>query len=86
MNLLSPPLPIPPLSALVTPALAGRRGLPGEPAADSRRPEEAIITGNPIFAQLGIGAIAGQELLRGRRQLWRLDALACGSAERRRYG
>lgn len=35
---------------------------------------EGIVTENPIFHQLGIGAIVGQELLRSQRQLWRLDA------------
>ena len=34
---------------------------------------EAIVTANPIFAALGVEAIVGQELLRQRRQLWRLD-------------
>lgn len=48
-------------------------GLPGEPGADLDRPVEGIITANPIFRQLGVEAIAGQELLRRRRQLWRLD-------------
>lgn len=33
----------------------------------------AIILTNPIFAALGVDAIVGQELLRNRRQLWRLD-------------
>jgi hypothetical protein len=49
-------------------------GLPGEPGAELARPREGIITANPIFSQLGVEAIAGQELLRSRRQLWRLDA------------
>jgi hypothetical protein len=35
---------------------------------------EAIILANPVFALLGVEAIVGQELLRARRQLWRLDA------------
>ncbi|MEB3256035.1 MAG: retropepsin-like aspartic protease [Synechococcaceae cyanobacterium] len=48
-------------------------GLPGEPAAGSERPLEGIITANPIYRQLGVEAIAGQELLRHRPQLWRLD-------------
>ena len=48
-------------------------GLPGDPAATTERPLEGIITANPIFRQLGVEAIAGQELLRHRRQLWRLD-------------
>lgn len=34
---------------------------------------EAIITANPIFALLDVEAIVGQELLRDRQQLWRLD-------------
>ena len=34
---------------------------------------EAIRTENPIFTQLGVEAIVGQELLRGHGQLWRLD-------------
>ena len=34
---------------------------------------EAIRIDNPIFAQLGVEAIVGQELLRSHRQLWRLD-------------
>ena len=32
-----------------------------------------IVTDNPIFRLLGVEAIVGQELLRQRRQLWRLD-------------
>lgn len=40
----------------------------------ARRPVwEAIITANPIFALLDVEAIVGQELLRDRQQLWRLD-------------
>ncbi len=34
---------------------------------------EAILTSNPVFALLDVQAIVGQELLRFRRQLWRLD-------------
>ena len=41
--------------------------------ADSPVAVEAIRIDNPIFAQLGVQAIVGQELLRSRRQLWRLD-------------
>jgi hypothetical protein len=37
------------------------------------QPREGIITENPIFSQLGVAAIVGQELLRQRPQLWRLD-------------
>ncbi len=51
-------------------------GLPGEPPAAAARPLEGIVTANPVFAQLGVEAIAGQELLRRRPQLWRLDAPA----------
>jgi hypothetical protein len=36
-------------------------------------PLAVIITSNPIFRVLGVEAIVGQELLRQRRQLWRLD-------------
>jgi len=46
--------------------------LPLDPAA-LEQPQEAIITENPIFRQLGVAAIAGQELLRQHHQLWRLD-------------
>ncbi len=41
----------------------------GQPAA-----VEAIRIENSIFAQLGIEAIVGQELLRSRAQLWRLES------------
>jgi hypothetical protein len=34
---------------------------------------EGIVTDNPIFEQLGVEAILGQELLHRQRQLWRLD-------------
>jgi hypothetical protein len=52
--------------------------LPGEPLPGARegaavRPVEGIVTVNPIFSQLGVEAIVGQELLRSRTQLWRLD-------------
>lgn len=40
------------------------------------QPVEAIVTPNPIFAAIGVEAILGQELLRDRIQLWRLDARA----------
>ena len=44
-------------------------GLPGtEPRA-----AEVVLTANPIFSQLGVRAILGQELLGSHRQLWRLD-------------
>lgn len=39
----------------------------------SQQPHAVIITANPIFKVLGVEAIVGQELLRQRRQLWRLD-------------
>lgn len=35
---------------------------------------EAILTDGPVFSLLGVQAIVGQEWLRSRRQLWRLDA------------
>lgn len=35
---------------------------------------DAVIVTNPVFAELGVEAIVGQEMLRGRRQLWRLDS------------
>jgi len=34
---------------------------------------EGIVTENPIFRQLGVEAIVGQELLRNHHQLWRLE-------------
>jgi hypothetical protein len=50
-------------------------GLPGERSdPDAARPVEGIVTANPIFQDLGVEAILGQELLRQRVQLWRLDA------------
>jgi hypothetical protein len=70
-------------------ALAPRAQVPGaqvpgapepeapEPGAQGQaaleQPREGIITENPIFSQLGVAAIVGQELLRQRPQLWRLD-------------
>jgi hypothetical protein len=36
---------------------------------------EAIILSNSVFERLGVEAIVGQELLRTRRQLWRLDVI-----------
>jgi hypothetical protein len=47
--------------------------LPGQVEGMPVRPLEGVITENPIFAQLGVEAIVGQELLRRRSQLWRLD-------------
>jgi hypothetical protein len=35
---------------------------------------EAIVADGPVFPVLGVEAIVGQEWLRLRRQLWRLDA------------
>jgi hypothetical protein len=43
------------------------------PLATPIHSHEAIITSNPVFALLGVEAIVGQEILRFRRQLWRLD-------------
>jgi predicted aspartyl protease len=51
------------------PASAFGAAKPGTVAAGV----EGIVTDNPIFQQLGIQAILGQELLRHHRQLWRLD-------------
>jgi hypothetical protein len=53
-------------------ALAGE-ALQGERSGEPVVPVEGIVTENPIFAQLGVEAIVGQELLRRRPQLWRLD-------------
>ena len=46
---------------------------PRQAAAPASSTVLAIITANPIFQALGVEAIVGQELLRDRRQLWRLD-------------
>jgi len=46
---------------------------PGLEPAALEQPREVIITENPIFSQLGVAASVGQELLRQRPQLWRLD-------------
>lgn len=55
-------------------ALAPRAQVPGaQGQAALEQPREGIITENPIFSQLGVAAIVGQELLRQRPQLWRLD-------------
>jgi len=43
------------------------------PQAPPIQIHEAILTTNPVFALLGVEAIVGQELLRFRAQLWRLD-------------
>lgn len=44
-----------------------------DPAPTLPAAVEAIRIENPIFAQLGVEAIVGQELLRNRPQLWRLE-------------
>jgi len=46
---------------------------PESPAAAAAAVTAAIVIDNPIFQVLGVEAIVGQELLRERRQLWRLD-------------
>jgi len=47
---------------------------PGTTAeGDLATPLEGIVTDTPVFAGLGVEAIVGQEWLRHRRQLWRLD-------------
>jgi hypothetical protein len=54
-----------------------RQRLFGLTVGSERLPNEsvdAIILTNPVFALLDVDAIVGQGLLRGRRQLWRLDA------------
>jgi predicted aspartyl protease len=55
----------------------GSRGLAatlGSPSpGDGPAGVEGIVTDNPIFEQLGVEAILGQELLHRHRQLWRLD-------------
>jgi hypothetical protein len=48
-------------------------GIGLDPEASLNQGVEVIILGNPVFEQLGVEAIVGQELLRHRRQLWRLD-------------
>ena len=53
--------------------LAGLGLEPGSAGQGPLAPSEAIITRNPIFAALGVEAILGQELLRHRLQLWRLE-------------
>jgi hypothetical protein len=40
----------------------------------ARESVDAILLTNPVFALLDVEAIVGQELFRGRRQLWRLEA------------
>jgi hypothetical protein len=55
----------------------GSGGLPATPDSpspgDGPAGVEGIVTDNPIFEQLGVEAILGQELLHRHRQLWRLD-------------
>jgi predicted aspartyl protease len=47
---------------------------PGSPAPGAAQAGvEGIVTENPIFQQLGVEAILGQEELHRHRQLWRLD-------------
>ncbi len=45
------------------------------PGGDPGQPVDAIVTANPIFESLRVEVIVGQELLRHRAQLWRLDAV-----------
>jgi hypothetical protein len=53
---------------------AARPIAPGTAAAgDLTTPLEGIVTDTPVFGGLGVEAIVGQEWLRHRRQLWRLD-------------
>ena len=48
---------------------------PGTTAeGDLATPLEGIVTDTPVFGGLGVEAIVGQEWLRHRRQLWRLDS------------
>ena len=52
----------------------GLAAVPDSPSpGDAAVGVEGIVTENPIFEQLGIEAILGQELLHRHRQLWRLD-------------
>jgi hypothetical protein len=48
-------------------------GIGIDPQSPPMQTHEAILTTNPVFALLGVEAIVGQELLRIRGQLWRLD-------------
>jgi hypothetical protein len=54
-------------------ALGAGQPLPGAGAKSLNAAITAIITENPIFKQLGVEAIVGQEWLRHRSQRWRLD-------------
>ena len=56
------------------PGSGGLAATPGSPSpGDGPAGVEGIVTDNPIFEQLGVEAIIGQELLHRHRQLWRLD-------------
>ena len=56
------------------PGSGGLAATPGSPSpGDGPAGVEGIVTDNPIFKQLGVEAILGQELLHRHRQLWRLD-------------
>jgi len=56
------------------PGLGVPSSAPGSPLpGDAPAGVEGIVTENPIFEQLGVEAILGQELLHRHRQLWRLD-------------
>jgi hypothetical protein len=56
------------------PGSGGLTATPGSPSpGDGPAGVEGIVTDNPIFEQLGVEAILGQELLHRHRQLWRLD-------------
>ncbi len=56
------------------PGSGGLAATPGSPLpGDGPAGVEGIVTDNPIFEQLGVEAILGQELLHRHRQLWRLD-------------
>jgi len=56
------------------PGSGGLAATPGSPSpGDGPAGVEGIVTDNPIFEQLGVEAILGQELLHRHRQLWRLD-------------
>jgi len=56
------------------PGSGGLAATPDSPSpGDGPAGVEGIVTDNPIFEQLGVEAILGQELLHRHRQLWRLD-------------
>ncbi|MFM7267422.1 MAG: aspartyl protease family protein [Cyanobium sp.] len=54
--------------SLPAPERAGRG-----PKEQTRWSVEGIVTDNPVFEALGVELIAGQEWLRGHRQLWHLE-------------